>query len=408
MRPDEGAAAPHIHADGAHLAVAVARIGFDAQQVVAREFGLDAAEDRLSRRDDLEHVASSSRRQRLDALRTESAIRGRCSRPASVSEIEHIVVEMQNVQTGARGCRHPAKIRRNGVGILGGEPFGDEEDRLGRLEQPEATEERRQPLNSLPGLQLGLPAKLLPFVGDVGLAQVEGRPAAADRLALAADHGFKDTRHRVHDPEALGQRNAVFGRDTPAAAVHQRDRVLGLLKVRQERRHRRALTEPHDGHTIGGRQLVDEPGHGPRDERGAAEPDVWLIDSHHDEAAAEGGVVRRETLGRGFGLAIVGTRTKRHPFGADHASGLAADADGEVGRSKVGHRAPATVDHAHVDRDDLDAGAKVRLLGLLPGAHRDRRGHDTRKHDRQPHSGLLGCRLTPIRLWLVRLTCQGN
>ncbi|HEX9449476.1 MAG TPA: hypothetical protein VF920_15935, partial [Dongiaceae bacterium] len=60
---------------------------------------------------------------------------------------------------------------------------------------------------------------------------------------------------------------------------------------------------------------------------------------------------------------------------------------------------PAGIDDADVDRDDLDTGAKVRLLSLLSGGERDRRSQDDRWHDREsptpgntrkrPHSLLL-------------------
>ena len=128
-----------------------------------------------------------------------------------------------------------------------------------------------------------------------------------------------------------------------------------------------AAPENHQADAIRRLEPVDEGGERVANRDRAAESNVLLIDRDEDDAAGRGVEVAGEGLGDcRDAAAAVGRRRQRDPVRRHHAARGAANANLEVGRRQTLNGSAITVDHAHVDRRDVDARLEARPLVLPP------------------------------------------
>ena len=348
------------------LAVAVARIRFDANEIVAGQLGFDAFEvRRLCGRYREQRPARRAGKQ-LEALAACLAITDRIDRRAALRHVEHLVVQPQRVQTCSRFRGQPPELDNHRL-VAQHEAFGDEDQRFRGVDHPQPDQQIAQSLDGPVGFAAGVARQRQRLGHHLRSAQLDLRHRRAHQRwdAFAALHRIERPAIAVLDSQRFGQGDAVR-RNSGASGFllpgHPADCLLDAGAIRGKRRRRRARPEARHGDAIGRHQSIDERVGGAGDAHRPAEPDVRLVDGDDDQPSRGRVFVRGEALRRRRGRRRSGRRgDQRYPFGADDAPRRAVDADREISRREGGNRMPAVVDHPDVQRGHVDRGLKSRL-----------------------------------------------
>lgn len=386
-RAHDGALLRHVDADRVRLAVAIACVGLDPQQVVAGQLRFDALEQGLSRAGHREQRAARRARQHLEPFGPRLPIPERVQRHPAVRDVEDLVLQLERVEARPRLRRQGAEIQHHRF-VGEHEAFRDEHHRLRRVDPAEADEQVAEAPDRLVGVAGRVLGQRARFDLDLPAAPFERPRRRTDALALAVLHGGERGPIAVIDRLRFDERDVVARVHRPRrllAAGHPRDRLLDARAVRGEKGCRRAGAEARHGHAVRGRQPIDERIRRLRDGLRAAEPDVRLVHGEHDEASARRALVRavavrrRRRVRRCRPLAH-----ERHPFRGRHAAPVAVDADGEIIGREIGDRLAAVVDDGDVERGHIDRELEARRLRrLLRGNHRGDTAHDRADRDKR-------------------------
>ena len=132
------------------FAVAVPRIGLDAEKVIAAQFRFDALEQRRARADDPEQGAASGARERLEALGALQAISHRRDRDSRFGRAVQFVLELQGVHAGPRPRSQRAKLDHLRRRSVDHESFGHQDQRFRSVNRPKAREKVAERTRRLP------------------------------------------------------------------------------------------------------------------------------------------------------------------------------------------------------------------------------------------------------------------
>ena len=378
-RPDRRAAPGDVDANRTRLAVAIGGIGFDAEQVVARELRFDVREQLAAGAVDEEQRAARGGGEHLQAV-VAQVVRRLVDRRPGAGDVEQLAVELQRVDAGPRRGRQRAE--------LGGQPavahrkaLRHQDQRLRSVENLHRVEHVAQRPDrhvarapQLIGQRHGFGVDFLP-------ALLHRRRARPQPRALARVDRLGGQPVAVRDLERFARRDRLVRElDGLPLPGHAADRLFDALAVGDERRRRTADPQADGGDAIAGRQPIDEGAGGRQHRSGAAGPDMRLVDHDRNQPAAGRVLVRAVALGHArHRLRVGGLRRQRHPLGADHGSRLAVHADREIGRHQAQQRLALTVDDRDVDRGHLDRRSEtwrllLRLLRGRDGAEDGREG----------------------------------
>ena len=362
------------------LAVAIARVRLQADQVIAGQLGLEALEHGGAGAVDRKQRAAGRVRQRLEADDADPAILDGRRRPPAAVRVEAGLVDVKNVQAGSRRCGQRAELIGEALRVVDHEAFGDEDKRLRRVDRSEICEQINQPGNRGVGLLQRFPRDLARVVFDAGAAHRVLVGARRHVRAFPRDGAVEHPQLAANNRERFPQTQVVRCRRAGLLVAGQtRDDLLGALEIAQERQLHRARAEADHSDAIGGQQLVDERLHGFHHRRAAAKVDARLIDGNHDQPAAVRVFVGAVPLGNGC-AAFPRPRVldNRYPFRAEHAPLLAVDLDIEVTPAKTGDRLAGGVNHRHVHKGcHVDGRLKPGNLLLSGGG--------CRREDEQEH-----------------------
>ena len=227
-------------------------------------------------------------------------------------------IELQRVQAGARLGGQRAELDDQRL-VDEDEPFGDEDQRLRRVDRAQAGEQIAQRLQRLIGVVVRVEGERARLDLDLLAAHLLGDPG---EFPAVGTRGSGPARASCRSPRSIACASTsamLWPTSIRAAGLllpdHPRERLLDALAVGGERRRRRADAEAGDGDAIRRRQPIDERVAPPRDRHRAAEADVRLIDRHHDQPAAGGALVRAVAVGRRRRRRPLSGAGQRHPFG---------------------------------------------------------------------------------------------
>jgi hypothetical protein len=202
---------------------------------------------------------------------------------------------------------------------------------------------------------------------DVALALLE--PGWIVGVALALDH------RREHELIAL-----AFDRDGFIVADVERPRPRDRLLLADETLHRQfqpqlvarerdlwaGLGVADERHLIERAELIEELRRRGQHGTQRARPDVDLIDRDHNRAAVGRRHVRRvERLALVLDLLLRRRDVHLHELGGHDAPHFAVDLHGKLRGVEIFNGMAVAIDHRHVDRDQIDPGAKRRTLNRL-------------------------------------------
>ena len=298
-------------------------------------------------------------------------IRERVDRYARIGDVEQLVVQLQRVEAGARLRRHGAEIDDHRL-IGQDEAFGDEDQRLRRIDPAEAGKQIAECLDGLVGLEGDILRERVRLDLDLPAAHFLRARRHRDPLALPGLHPFERRAVSLVDRLRFDQRDVVTEVDRSAGlllADHAADGLLDAFAVRREGRRGSADAKAGHRHAVRRRQAIDERVRRLGNRQCAAEPDVRLVDGHDDQAAAGGTLVGAVPVRRQRHRGAGWLRRERDPFGRHDAPRVAVDADDKVGGRQVGDRLAAIVDDRDVERGDFDRRLKARLRRRLLRVH---------------------------------------
>ena len=152
------------------LAVAIARVRLDADQVITRKLRLETVEHGRAGAVDREHIAAGRVRERFEADDANPAILNGRRRPPSAVRVEAGFVDVEHVQAGARRGGEETEVSGEGLRIVDDETLGDQDKGFRRVDRPQAREQVDQAVNGGVRLLERLPRNLTGVVFDAGTA----------------------------------------------------------------------------------------------------------------------------------------------------------------------------------------------------------------------------------------------
>ena len=198
----------------------------------------------------------------------------------------------------------------------------------------------------------------------------------------------------------LGEADPVVGvRPGDEGRADERQRVEQVPAVAGEADASRQARQRHEGHAVGGQQLVEEPADRALGQLAIVGPEAVFV--HADNHVPPGAdAARRDDLGPRLApldaqdLVDAGGAV-REELRRDDLPRLAVHGHAELGRRQIAHRECGPIDDADVDEHDFDAGAERRYLGRQPpGRHRGQHGVDEHgggeRHSQSGHGVLRG------------------
>ena len=154
------------------LAVAVARIGLDAEQVVPGQLGLDPFEERRLSGCHGEQRPARRAGQQLESFAARPAVANRIDRQAAIGQVEHLVVQSERVHARPRFGGQTSQIDDHRL-VAEHEPFRDQNQRLRRIDRAQADQQIAQSLNRPVGLAVRVARERQRFHQHFGSAQFE-------------------------------------------------------------------------------------------------------------------------------------------------------------------------------------------------------------------------------------------
>ncbi len=351
VRPDRQPGSADVDANRVGLAVPIARVGFDAEQVVPGHLGGHALEHARSGACDVEQGAARGRRQRLETVPAFAPIlrdERRVERTPRPRHVGRVALQPERVDAGAGGGREPADLG-DAAGIVAlvvrEKSLRHQQQRLRRVDRPEIGEHVAQ----APERQVRIEPRLAGHLLGLGLnflpAQLDG---ALRARAIAHDDLAERDLVAPIDRERRGEAEVVRAAAELLLLLltrQQRERALQLIVVGHERRRLGAGAEPDDRDAVSRGQPIDERFDGVAHRPHLAERNVRLVDHEHDEPAARRLFVRHVAVGqrrRGGGACRAGGRGTHCALSTRRGRPSSRTVKSEAMRSRIGSPRPFT------------------------------------------------------------------